>query len=73
MQRQDKLKQNKLTHKSQVDDSEGEITEVRKRLAVQQKEVAAVQKGINQLEVKLEQRRGDRHSMLKSCKVRTTF
>jgi len=69
MQQQKELKQNKLTYKSQVEDAEGEITEVRKRLTVQQKEVAAVQKGINQLEVKLEQRRGDRHSMLKSCKM----
>ncbi|BFZ10782.1 hypothetical protein BsWGS_13821 [Bradybaena similaris] len=69
MQRQEKLKQNKLTYKSQVDDMEGEINEVRKRLTVQQKEIAAVQKSINQLEVKLEQKRADRHSLLKSCKM----
>lgn len=69
MQRQEKLKQNKLTYKSQVEDSEGEINEVRKRLTVQQKEIAAVQKGLNQLEVKLEQKRADRHSLLRSCKM----
>ena len=69
MQRQEKLKQNKLTFKSQVDDAEGEINEVRKRLTVQQKEIAAVQKGMNQLETKLEQKRADRHSLLKSCKM----
>uniref|UniRef100_A0A2C9K3R1 Structural maintenance of chromosomes protein n=1 Tax=Biomphalaria glabrata TaxID=6526 RepID=A0A2C9K3R1_BIOGL len=69
MQRQEKLKQNKLTYKSQVDDMEAEINEVRKRLAVQQKEIAAVQKSINALEVKLEQKRADRHSLLKSCKM----
>lgn len=70
MQRQERLKQNKLTYKSQVDDMEAEINEVRKRLTVQQKEIAGVQKNINQMEVKLEQRRADRHSLLKSCKVR---
>ncbi|GFO15543.1 structural maintenance of chromosomes protein [Plakobranchus ocellatus] len=69
MQRQEKLKQSKLTSKSQVDDMEAEINEVRKRLTVQQKEIAQVQKGINQMEVKLEQRRADRHSLLKSCKM----
>ena len=69
MQRQEKLKQSKLTSKSQVDDMEAEINEVRKRLTVQQKEIAQVQKGINQMEVKLEQRRADRHSLLQSCKV----
>uniref|UniRef100_A0A0B7A500 Structural maintenance of chromosomes protein n=1 Tax=Arion vulgaris TaxID=1028688 RepID=A0A0B7A500_9EUPU len=69
MQRQEKLKQNKLTFKSQVDDMEAEINEVRKRLTVQQKEIAAVQKSINALDVKLEQKRADRHSLLKSCKM----
>ncbi|KAK3794036.1 hypothetical protein RRG08_028468 [Elysia crispata] len=69
MQRQEKLKQSKLTSKSQVDDMEAEINEVRKRLTVQQKEIAQVQKGINQMEVKLEQRRADRHSLLQSCKM----
>lgn len=69
MQRQEKLKQNKLTCKSQVDDMESEINEVRKRLTVQQKEIAAVQKAINALEVKLEQKRADKHTLLKSCKV----
>ncbi|CAG5126155.1 unnamed protein product, partial [Candidula unifasciata] len=72
MQRQEKLKQNKLTFKSQVDDMEAEINDVRKRLTVQQKEIAAVQKAINALEVKLEQKRADRHSLLKSCKCPMT-
>ena len=70
MQSQERQKQQRLTLKSQVDDMEQEIGEVRKRLSVQQKEMAALQKSITSLETKLEQKRADRHSLLKSCKVR---
>ena len=69
MQSQEQLKQKKLTVKSQADDIEGEISEVRKRLTSQQKECSSVQKTITALEIKLEQKRADRHSLLKSCKV----
>ena len=71
MQSQERLKQQRLTLKSQVDDMEQEISEVRKRLSVQQKEMAALQKSITSLETKLEQKRADRHSLLKACKVGT--
>lgn len=69
MQNQEKLKNSRITVRSQVDDKEGEVAEVRKRLGAQQKEITSSQKGITALETKLEQKRSDRHSLLKSCKV----
>ncbi|KAK7102755.1 structural maintenance of chromosomes protein 1A-like [Littorina saxatilis] len=69
MQTQERLKQQRLTLKSAVDDMESEISEVRKRLSAQQKEMAAMQKSITALETKLEQKRADRHSLLKTCKM----
>ncbi|KAL8609913.1 hypothetical protein ACOMHN_016388 [Nucella lapillus] len=69
MQSQERLKQQRLTIKSQVDDMEGEISEVRKKLTSQQKDIAAMQKSINSLDTKLEQKRADRHSLLKACKM----
>lgn len=69
MQTQERLKQQRLTLKSQVDDMEGEIGEVRKKLSSQQKEIASMQKSLTALETKLEQKRADRHSLLKTCKM----
>ena len=73
MQNQEKYKNQKLMMKSTVDDKDGEISEVRKRMAVQQKEITICQKGITALETKLEQKRADRHSLLKTCKVGLKF
>ena len=73
MQNMESLKTKKITSKLTVDDKEVEINEVRKRLNIQQKEIAQVQKGITALETKLEQKRADRHSLLKGCKVDTIF
>ena len=47
---------------------EGGISEIQKRLSQQNKEINSVQKAITALET-LEQRRADRHSLLKSCKM----
>ena len=69
MQNMESLKQKKITSKSVVDDKELEINEVRKRLNIQAKEISQVQKGITAMETKLEQKRADRHSLLKACKV----
>lgn len=63
------MKQQKLLQKSSADDVDAVITEIRKRLSAQTKDVAAVQKAITALEIKLEQKKADRHSLLKSCKV----
>jgi hypothetical protein len=69
MQNQEHMKMKRLTLKSQIDDFESEMGEIRKRLASQQKDCASIQKTITALEIKLEQKRADRHSLLKSCKV----
>ena len=69
MQNQERVKQQKLMLKSQVDDIESEIMEIRKRLSAQQKECHSVQKMITALETKLEQKKADKHSLLKACKV----
>ena len=69
MQNQEQLKQRKLVVKSQADDVDSEVNEIRKRLTSQQKEVGSVQKTITALEIKVEQKKADRHSLLKACKV----
>ncbi len=73
MQKLESLKQRKITSKSVVDDKEGEINEVRKRAALQAKEIVGYQKAVTALETKLEQKRADRHSLLKACKVRCSW
>lgn len=70
MQEQEKLKQNRVISKSKADDIEGEVSEIKKRLTAQNKEITTLQKAINALDTKLEQKRADRHSLLKTCKVR---
>ncbi|WAR26953.1 SMC1A-like protein [Mya arenaria] len=65
----DKCKQQRITIKSEVDDFEGQINEIKKRLNAQSKEIAAAQKQVSQMETRLEQKRADRHSLLKTCKM----
>lgn len=69
MDQQEKAKRQRITLKSQVDDFETEISEIKKRLNNQQKEMANAQKQITMVETKLEQKRADRHSLLKACKM----
>lgn len=69
MKNQERLKQSRITSKSAVDDSEGQLNEITKRKTSQQKEISSVQKQISAFETKLEQKRADRHSLLKNCKV----
>ncbi|KAK3102279.1 hypothetical protein FSP39_010179 [Pinctada imbricata] len=69
MQTQEKLKRQRLTCKSQVDDFESEINEIKKKLNSHQKDVVNAQKQITAVETKLEQKRADRHSLLKACKM----
>jgi len=69
MQSQEQMKMRRLTLKSQADDLEAEMNDIRKRLTTQQKESNGIQKALTALEIKLEQKRADRHSLLKSCKV----
>lgn len=67
----ERLKQQRLTVKSEVDDIEGVVSDIKKRMTNQNKEINTVQKSITVMETKLEQKRADRHSLLKSCKVIT--
>jgi structural maintenance of chromosome 1 len=69
MQEQEQMKQAKLLAKSQADTVDGTMSEIRKRLSGQTKDVTAIQKTITSVEIKLEQKRADRHSLLKSCKM----
>jgi len=69
MQNSEGLKQKRITQKSSVEDIEAEIMEIKKKLNSQMKEINVVQKAINALETKLEQKRTDRHSLLKACKM----
>ena len=70
MQSQEALKQRRISVKTRVDECEGDVSNVRKRLQQHNKEISSVSKQITALENKLEQKRGDRHSLLKACKVR---
>ena len=69
MKTQEDMKQKRITVKSQCDDIENEYNEIKNRLAAQQKEMASVNKQVTALETKLEQKKADRHSLLKQCKV----
>ncbi|XP_067127800.1 structural maintenance of chromosomes protein 1A [Centruroides vittatus] len=69
MQNLERLKNSKISKKTDVDAMEDEITEVRKRLATVQKEISAAQKLVTGLETRLEQKRADRHSLLQACKL----
>ncbi|ELT90865.1 hypothetical protein CAPTEDRAFT_228943 [Capitella teleta] len=69
MKTQEDMKQKRITVKSQCDDVDAEIAEVRKRLQAQQKELSSMNKQVTALETKLEQRKADRHSLLKQCKM----
>ena len=64
-----KLKFSKTTKKSQIDDKNSEVEDVRKEVAANNKEISHVQKQITSTETKLEQKRADRHSLLKGCKM----
>ena len=69
MQQQERLKNQRITTRSQAEECEGEGSDIKKRLAAQNKEITHVQKAITALETRIEQRRADRHSLLKACKV----
>uniref|UniRef100_A0AAQ5XPM6 Structural maintenance of chromosomes protein 1A n=1 Tax=Amphiprion ocellaris TaxID=80972 RepID=A0AAQ5XPM6_AMPOC len=56
------LKNQHLTKKSEVNDKNHEMEEIRKKLGGLQKEVTAI-------ETKLEQKRSDRHNLLQACKM----
>ncbi|KAL9972949.1 hypothetical protein ACROYT_G019349 [Oculina patagonica] len=69
----EKLRLEKSAMKSQMDEKDLEIKEVKKGLMHHMKDVTALQKQMTAMETQLEQKRADRHSLLKSCKMEDIF
>ncbi|XP_020611608.1 structural maintenance of chromosomes protein 1A-like isoform X1 [Orbicella faveolata] len=69
----EKLRLEKSAVKSQIDEKDLEIKEVKKGLMHHMKEVTSLQKQMTAMETQLEQKRADRHSLLKSCKMEDIF
>ncbi|XP_077988808.1 structural maintenance of chromosomes protein 1A-like [Glandiceps talaboti] len=64
-----KLKFSRTTKKSEIEDLNSDIEEIRKKLNHCTKDITGIQKQITATETKLEQKRADRHSLLKACKM----
>ncbi|XP_030209534.1 structural maintenance of chromosomes protein 1A [Gadus morhua] len=63
------LKNTHLTKKSEVNDKNHEMEEIRKKLGGANKELTQLQKEVTAIETKLEQKRSDRHNLLQACKM----
>uniref|UniRef100_A0AAX7VN15 Structural maintenance of chromosomes protein n=1 Tax=Astatotilapia calliptera TaxID=8154 RepID=A0AAX7VN15_ASTCA len=65
------LKNQHLTKKSEVNDKNHEMEEIRKKLATfyYSRELTQLQKEVTAIETKLEQKRSDRHNLLQACKM----
>uniref|UniRef100_A0A8C6LAD1 Structural maintenance of chromosomes protein n=1 Tax=Nothobranchius furzeri TaxID=105023 RepID=A0A8C6LAD1_NOTFU len=63
------LKNQHLTKKSEVNDKNHEMEEIRKKLGGANKELTQLQKEVTAIETKLEQKRSDRHNLLQACKM----
>ncbi|XP_078480497.1 LOW QUALITY PROTEIN: structural maintenance of chromosomes protein 1A-like [Lampetra planeri] len=65
------LKNQHLTKKSEVNDKNHEMEEIRKKLggAPTSEELTQLQKEVTAIETKLEQKRSDRHNLLQACKM----
>ncbi|XP_037091511.1 structural maintenance of chromosomes protein 1A-like [Pollicipes pollicipes] len=69
MRELDKLKSEKLSKRQEGEEKEDEINKARREVGTIAKEMQAVQKQINTLDGKVEQKRSERHSILKQCKM----
>ncbi|XP_069688454.1 structural maintenance of chromosomes protein 1A [Periplaneta americana] len=69
MRRLDVLKSERLAKKSEVDNMEDLIGKARREVGAIAKDIQAAQKQVAALEAKIEQKRGDRHAILKQCKM----
>lgn len=69
MRQLDTLKADKLALRHEVEEREEEINKARREVGSIAKEMQSVQKQVNSLEARLEQRRCDRHSILRQCKM----
>ncbi|XP_046994754.1 structural maintenance of chromosomes protein 1A isoform X1 [Schistocerca americana] len=65
----DSLKSERMSKKAEVDNMEEEIGKARREMGGIAKDIQAAQKQVTALESKIEQRRADRHSILKQCKM----
>uniref|UniRef100_A0A8I3W876 Structural maintenance of chromosomes protein n=1 Tax=Callithrix jacchus TaxID=9483 RepID=A0A8I3W876_CALJA len=63
------LKNQHLAKKSEVNDKNHEMEEIRKKLGGANKEMTHLQKEVTAIETKLEQKRSDRHNLLQACKM----
>uniref|UniRef100_A0A8D2ZJM0 Structural maintenance of chromosomes protein n=1 Tax=Scophthalmus maximus TaxID=52904 RepID=A0A8D2ZJM0_SCOMX len=63
------LKNQHLTKKSEVNDKNHEMEEIRKKLGGANKSLTQLQKEVTAIETKLEQKRSDRHNLLQACKM----
>ncbi|XP_031467427.1 structural maintenance of chromosomes protein 1A-like [Phasianus colchicus] len=63
------LKNQHLAKKSEVNDKNHEMDEIRKKLGGANKEMTHLQKEVTAIETKLEQKRSDRHNLLQACKM----
>lgn len=69
MRELDKKRSEKLAKKSELDEMDEEIGKARREVGTIAKDIQSVQKQINSIEHKMEQKRGERHSILKQCKM----
>uniref|UniRef100_UPI00398F1733 structural maintenance of chromosomes protein 1A isoform X2 n=1 Tax=Pristiophorus japonicus TaxID=55135 RepID=UPI00398F1733 len=63
------LKNQHLAKKSEVNDKNHEMDDIRKKLGGANKEMTHLQKEVTAIETKLEQKRSDRHNLLQGCKM----
>ncbi|KAM8864064.1 structural maintenance of chromosomes protein 1A [Spinachia spinachia] len=63
------LKNQHLAKKSEVNDKNHDMEEIRKKLGGANKELTHLQKEVTAIETKLEQKRSDRHNLLQACKM----
>ncbi|KAI7789790.1 structural maintenance of chromosomes 1A, like [Triplophysa rosa] len=63
------LKNQHLAKKSEVNDKNHEMEEIRKKLGGANKELTQLQKEVTAIETKLEQKRSDRRNLLQACKM----
>ncbi|XP_052396816.1 structural maintenance of chromosomes protein 1A-like [Carassius gibelio] len=63
------LKNQHLAKKSEVNDKNHDMEEIRKKLGGANKELTQLQKEVTAIETKLEQKRSDRHNLLQACKM----
>ncbi|KAB7495934.1 Structural maintenance of chromosomes protein 1A [Armadillidium nasatum] len=65
----DKKRSEKLAKKSELDEMDDEIGKAKREVAAIGKDIQSVQKQITSAEHKIEQKRAERHSILKQCKM----